>query len=134
MTDKEGKEVHSNWKCLYGSLGHETDIEELIQDPILEQVNKNWEQIRNEYMDYVLNTHGLDVQSRSQALDEIKVLFLANLEESLENFENDTLNTTSAYHVTNSKSQFQSPIWKKERYIRITASKFKDFISSPQVL
>ena len=85
-------------------------------------------------MDYILDTHGSEIQIRSQALEEIKVLFMNNLGQSLERFENDPLNTTSAYHITNSESQSHSIIWKSERYIRITASKFKDFISSPQVL
>ena len=75
----------------------------------------------------------MEAESRIEELNQIRKMFMDNLEQSLNRYDQDPLNTTSAVHVSNSETQSKSEVWKKERCIRITASRFKEFLSNPKV-
>jgi hypothetical protein len=49
-------------------------------------------------------------------------------------YENDVRSDANAWHITGTEDQSESHLWKNLRRCRITASRFKKFASSPQLI
>ena len=47
VSDKSGKSIESNLKCLYSKMNvDEMDLDDLINDPFLVQIESNWQHLR----------------------------------------------------------------------------------------
>ena len=70
--------------------------------------------------------------------EEIKLLqtqrdhYLQNLKVQIQPFEEDLLTTFHVVHVTGSECQARSNIWFAHRKLKITASRFKEFLTQPE--
>ena len=133
-TDKKtGKTIHSNFYCLYANMqideGEENETaEDPLESPIEKLIKSKWDTIETKYKDYLLDPLDLNDEDLAKELEQIKVLFLEILSLSLQLYANDPLNLPKAVHVTGSKSQSGSKVWKKARYILLTASFYESFL------
>ena len=125
--DKEKKEkktekrIHSNFYCLYANMKLDGDddieVEVPVLTPIEQKMKENWDLIESKYKDFIMDPLEQGDVKQAELLEEIKVLFMDNLYESLNRFSNDPLSTDMGAHVTGSEPQAASKSWKKERYI-----------------
>ena len=116
---KTGKRIHSNFYCLYATMnldGEEESELPLVLSPIEQKMKENWDLIESKYKDFILDALDQGDVKQAELLEEIKVLFMANLQESLNRFSTDPLSTDMGAHVTGSEPQSASKSWKKERY------------------
>ena len=117
---KTGKRIHSNFYCLYATMkldGEEDELElPVVLSPIEQKMKENWDLIESKYKDFILDPLDQGDEKQAELLEEIKVLFMDNLYESLNRFNNDPLSTDMGAHVTGSEPQSASKSWKKERY------------------
>jgi hypothetical protein len=117
---KTGKRIHSNFYCLYATMkldGEEDELElPVVLSPIEQKMKENWDLIESKYKDFILDPLDQGDVKQAELLEEIKVLFMENLCESLNRFSNDPLSTDMGAHVTGSEPQSASKSWKKERY------------------
>ena len=98
--------------------GEEDELEmPVVLSPIEQKIKENWDLIESKYKDFVMDPLEQGDLKQAELLEEIKMLFIANLYESLNRFSNDPLSTDMGAHVTGSEPQAASKSWKKERYI-----------------
>ena len=97
--------------------GEEESELPLVLSPVEQKMKENWDLIESKYKDFILDALDQGDVKQAELLEEIKVLFMANLHESLNRFSTDPLSTDMGVHVTGSELQSASKNWKKERYI-----------------
>lgn len=138
-TDKKGKPIKSNWKSCRTEAEIEKDRnnshpEPLVDfediDPLKEKIKSNMTEIRAKYEEYLYNPFDVEIEERDEFLNSVKDLFIANLFDELELYEEDPKNTEHAVHVTNSEPQYKSKIWDEARLSKATASDIKEFTTS----
>ena len=113
---KTGKQIHSNFYCLYATMKlDEDEIEEPELTPAEQKIRENWLLIESKFKDYVLDAEDLEDEARTELLGVIKKLFMDNLSDMISIFENDPLNTHDSIHITGSEGQSKSKKWKENR-------------------
>ena len=111
---KTGKQIHSNFYCLYATMKlDEDEIEEPELTPAEQKIRENWLLIESKFKDYVLDAEDLEDEARSELLDVIKKLFMENLSDMINVYEDDPLNTEDGIHITSSEGQSKSKKWKE---------------------
>ena len=93
----------------------EDEIEEPELTPAEQKIRENWLLIESKFKDYVLDAEDLEDEARSELLDVIKKLFMENLSDMINVYENDPLNTEDGIHITGSEGQSKSKKWKENR-------------------
>ena len=86
----------------------------VVLSPIEQKMKENWDLIESKYKDFILDPLDQGDVKQAELLEEIKVLFMENLNESKNRFSNDPLSTDMGAHVTGSEPQSASKSWKKE--------------------
>ena len=69
--------------------------------------------MKAKFKDYVLDAEDLEDEARSELLDVIKKLFMENLSDMINVYEDDPLNTEDGIHITSSEGQSKSKKWKE---------------------
>jgi hypothetical protein len=93
----------------------EIESEEPKLTPAEEKIRENWLLIESKFKDYVLDAEDLEDEARLEQLGVIKKLFMENLSDMINVYENDPLNTEDSIHITGSEGQSKSKKWKKNR-------------------
>ena len=81
--------------------------------------------------DFLIDCHDYSLtDERKQEIEAESSLFISSMRKGLEKYASDPLTNDFSYHITGTIDQADSDLWHSMRIHRITASKFKEWLSS----
>ena len=82
-------------------------------------------------MIFLIDCHDYSLtDERKQEIEAESSLFISSMRKGLEKYASDPLTNDFSYHITGTIDQADSDLWHSMRIHRITASKFKEWLSS----